>query len=134
MKELKPGLYRHFKGGVYYAIGLVQHSESQEHLVIYLCVRSGKMWVRPSEMFFGVVERGGAELPRFQRIETGQLPHWVTDRGAGAAYLHISEGGPIKTQEVCDGVNVDLADGRVVGLEIYHPSVAPKELGLGGGQ
>ena len=33
--ELKPGKYRHFKGGEYELIGIAKHSETLEPMVVY---------------------------------------------------------------------------------------------------
>lgn len=44
------GLYRHKKGGLYLALGLVKHSETGEAMVLYVG-RAG-WFVRPATMFF----------------------------------------------------------------------------------
>ena len=35
MEEIKPGRYRHFKGGEYEVLGLATHSETEEPMVVY---------------------------------------------------------------------------------------------------
>lgn len=45
-----PGLYQHFKGGVYHVLAVSQHTESGESLVVYID-RDGKWWARPEVMF-----------------------------------------------------------------------------------
>jgi len=35
MSDTKSGRYRHYKGGEYTVIGVAQHSESEELLVVY---------------------------------------------------------------------------------------------------
>jgi len=63
MKEkLKPGsIYRHYKGQRYKILGTARHSETLEELALYECLYDndlGKTWVRPIEMFTGVLEDG----------------------------------------------------------------------------
>lgn len=56
-----PGIYRHFKGGMYYALGTAAHSETGEEVVVYrpMHVRSGvpELCVRPRAMFDEKVDR-----------------------------------------------------------------------------
>jgi hypothetical protein len=44
--NFKPGLYRHYKGGVYTAIQLVRHHEKKEPYVVYLSMNNGRMYLR----------------------------------------------------------------------------------------
>jgi hypothetical protein len=71
MNELRAGIYKHYKGGLYMVLGAATHSESGERLVCYvqLSGKSGtKIWVRPYGMFFETVEVGGAAKERFMYI------------------------------------------------------------------
>src|ERR1700722_2542023 len=62
-----PGFYRHFKGGEYQVLEVARHSETEELLVLYCSLDDPEtMWVRPVEMFSGVVEGPSGLLPRFQ--------------------------------------------------------------------
>ena len=67
--DIKLGKYRHFKGNEYRVIGIAQHSETMEKLVVYQALygESG-LWVRPLEMWTEQVERDGYSGPRFQYI------------------------------------------------------------------
>lgn len=56
-RQIVPGLYRHFKGGMYRVLGIVQHSETEELLVMYESLRNGTFWVRPLQMFASPVDR-----------------------------------------------------------------------------
>ncbi len=68
--ELKPGKYRHFKGGMYELIGIACHSETLEPMVVYKALYDeGGLWVRPAAMWTQQVERNGYCGPRFQYIE-----------------------------------------------------------------
>ena len=64
--ELKPGKYRHFKGGEYELIGMAKHSETLEPMVVYRALYGEcGLWVRPATMWTEIVERDGYCGPRF---------------------------------------------------------------------
>lgn len=69
LPEIKPGRYRHYKGGEYEVVGVARHSETLEPLVVYrpLYNHSG-LWVRPYAMFFENIEVDGRLQPRFAAI------------------------------------------------------------------
>ena len=69
MQEIKLGKYRHFKGMEYEVIGLAQHSETLEEMVVYRALYGeGGLWVRPASMWNETVEREGKRFPRFTWI------------------------------------------------------------------
>ena len=69
MSELKPGVYRHFKGNLYRLIAVARHSETLEEMVVYQALYSeGGFWVRPAAMWNEHVEKDGYSGPRFQYI------------------------------------------------------------------
>lgn len=50
--EIKPGLYRHFKGNQYRVLFVALHSETQEPMVVYQALYGEHgMWVRPASMW-----------------------------------------------------------------------------------
>ena len=52
MKELRPGVYRHFKGGLYLLLGQACHSETMEKMVVYQALYGERgWWVRPANMW-----------------------------------------------------------------------------------
>lgn len=67
-KNLKPGVYEHFKGKRYEVLGVAHHSETLEELVLYKHLDDGGLWVRPLAMFLEEIERGGKKVPRFKFI------------------------------------------------------------------
>jgi hypothetical protein len=75
MAVIKPGKYRHYKGGKYEVIGIAKHSETLEDIVVYRALYNSDefgnnaLWVRPSRMFSEDVEIGGKKFPRFKFIE-----------------------------------------------------------------
>ena len=67
--ELKPGIYRHFKGNLYELIGIASHSETMEPMVVYRALYGeGGLWVRPAHMWNETVDRDGYHGPRFAYI------------------------------------------------------------------
>ena len=70
MMELRPGLYRHFKGNLYRLLYVAKHSETLEEMVVYQALY-GEMgiWVRPASMWNERVERDGYSGPRFYPVE-----------------------------------------------------------------
>ena len=74
IKSIKQGIYRHYKGNFYLVLGVAHHSESQEHLVVYMALYESEygknaLWVRPYKMFIEEVEFEGKKLPRFEFIK-----------------------------------------------------------------
>ena len=66
MEQIRPGRYRHFKGGEYEVLATALHSETLEPMVIYRALYGEKgLWVRPASMFLETVERDGQTFPRF---------------------------------------------------------------------
>lgn len=70
MEEIRPGKYRHFKGGLYRVVGMARHSETLQPMVVYEALYgSGGLWVRPAEMWQEWVERDDYAGPRFTAVE-----------------------------------------------------------------
>ena len=69
--EIKPGLYRHFKGGEYEVVGVAKHSETMEDFVVYRALydnKVSKLWIRPKKMFTEFVMKDGKKVKRFEFI------------------------------------------------------------------
>ena len=67
--EIKPGIYRHFKGNRYQVLGIANHSETMEPMVVYRALYGERgLWVRPAQMWVEYIERDGYSGPRFQYI------------------------------------------------------------------
>ena len=65
-EEIRPGRYRHFKGGEYEVIGVARHSETLEELVVYRALYGERgLWVRPVAMWLETVEWEGKSVRRF---------------------------------------------------------------------
>jgi len=64
--EIKKGIYRHYKGNLYEVLMTVQHSETEEWMVVYKALYGEKgIWVRPYDMFVEKVMIGGIAVERF---------------------------------------------------------------------
>jgi hypothetical protein len=82
MQNFQPGLYRHYRGGLYTAISLVTHHESGQPMVLYCSHTYGGLRVRPLEGYENdrdgwnvPVVVDGELVPRFELI--GELPSSV---------------------------------------------------------
>ncbi len=72
MSDLAPGRYRHYKGGEYTVMGVAQHSETGEALVVYRPEYGDRaLWVRPLSMFREKVETPDGVVARFALIDAG---------------------------------------------------------------
>lgn len=74
MSMVKCGFYRHYKGGLYFVLGTVKHSETQEELVLYYSLHYFCFWARPEAMWNDMIDRAIAKkhvrnlVPRFEKI------------------------------------------------------------------
>ncbi len=70
MTEIKNGIYRHYKGGVYRVLMTAKHSETLEDMVVYVNTEdSSKCWVRPACMWNEEVKTTDGILKRFTFIK-----------------------------------------------------------------
>jgi len=85
--NLKPGLYRHYKGNDYSVFQVAHHSETREALVVYQCLYGDySWWVRPLSMFTETVEIGGEAIPRFQFVREHSVGE-ISDFNKGAGVV-----------------------------------------------
>lgn len=69
--SIQVGIYQHYKGPQYRVIGVAQHSESEEQLVVYQALYGAfGLWVRPLSMFVEQVQVQGQCQPRFTLLQT----------------------------------------------------------------
>jgi hypothetical protein len=66
-QSFRPGIYRHYKGGVYRAMAVARHSEdpTQEFVVYRSTTEPDRTWIRPLPMFLEDVTVGEYRGPRF---------------------------------------------------------------------
>ncbi len=102
IRTILPGRYRHFKGNEYEVIGISQHSETEEPMVVYRALYGdGGLWCRPASMWLEEVVRDGKKYQRFEKIvreqaaiETERLrlrQFTVSDAADVYEYLHKPE-------------------------------------------
>lgn len=64
---MKSGVYQHYKGAEYWVERVVQHSETEESLVIYQALYGEfGWWARPLSMFKESVQINGETILRFE--------------------------------------------------------------------
>ena len=72
--NLKPGIYKHFKGNLYEVIDVARHSETEELFVVYKPMYGDRQtWIRPLAMFDETIERDGRTMKRFQAVNETDL-------------------------------------------------------------
>lgn len=75
MVEVKPGIYKHYKGNFYLVIGSAKHSETLEDMIVYMALYDSsefgknQIWVRPLSNFFEDVEFEGKKVKRFEFVK-----------------------------------------------------------------
>ena len=66
-QQIPLGRYRHYKGSEYEVIGIAQHSETLEPMVIYRALYgSFGLWARPAQMWNELV--GDGTVRRFTKL------------------------------------------------------------------
>ncbi|MEV6683716.1 DUF1653 domain-containing protein [Streptomyces erythrochromogenes] len=68
MVEIHPGVYQHYKGGLYRVLHTARHTETSEVLVVYQGLRSKDVWVRPLAMFGETVPTASGPQLRFRLV------------------------------------------------------------------
>ena len=67
---IKNGIYKHYKGNKYEVLGIANHSETLEKMVVYKALYGeGEIWVRPLSMWDEEVEVDGNKVRRFELIK-----------------------------------------------------------------
>lgn len=65
----QPVRYRHYKGGEYELVcEATLESDPTVTMIVYKA-SNGTIWTRPASVFFELIERGGAKIPRFALID-----------------------------------------------------------------
>ena len=71
LSSVAPGVYRHYKGALYYVLGLSKDSETEQEFVVYRPLYDTTwphLWHRSVTMFCEQVVVDGVSVPRFARV------------------------------------------------------------------
>ncbi len=76
-RDIRPGVYRHFKGNLYQVYEIAIHSETDEEYVVYRALYGDrKLFIRPAELFFSEIDKQkypeATQRFRFERIEENE--------------------------------------------------------------
>lgn len=67
--DIKIGVYQHYKGNKYKVLGVANHSETLEKMVVYQALYGeNEVWVRPISMWNEEVTVGDKTVKRFEFI------------------------------------------------------------------
>lgn len=67
--DIKLGVYQHYKGNKYKVVGIANHSETLEKMVVYQALYGdNQLWVRPASMWNEEVTVGDKTVKRFEFI------------------------------------------------------------------
>lgn len=70
---MKKGIYKHYKGNEYELLGIANHSETLEKMVVYKALYGdGEVWVRPLSMWNETVEFDGKKVLRFEYLQDSE--------------------------------------------------------------
>lgn len=70
MDTIALGKYKHYSGKMYEVLGVANHSETLEQLVVYKALYGeNSLWVRPKAMFIETVMVNETEVPRFMFLD-----------------------------------------------------------------
>ncbi len=71
---LKPGIYKHYKGGFYKVLGVARNENTQEEVVVYRSISrglengEGPLWVRPIDQFAELVDAKEKRVQRYTYV------------------------------------------------------------------
>lgn len=91
MREITPGVYRHFKGHLYYVLHTAIHTENGAVMVVYKALYGEQgYFVRPYDMFASEVDRdkypNATQKYRFERVKNREVQAIIESLVEGEMY------------------------------------------------
>lgn len=80
VEQVRPGCYRHYRGGLYVVLGIARNDDTKELSVVYRSRQSyddGLLRVRPVAEWLGLVDNpdgGRPPIARFVRVDMMAMP------------------------------------------------------------
>jgi hypothetical protein len=71
--HMKHGIYRHYKGGLYEVVGIATESDTEEDVVVYTSVVTGRLFTRRKIVFEEIVRHNDVPTPRFEYVPEDSL-------------------------------------------------------------
>lgn len=72
MKDLKKGIYQHYKGAEYEFLQIAESENDKEALVIYRALKDNRLWARPLSQWVEELEYKGKKVNRFKFIKESE--------------------------------------------------------------
>lgn len=74
-KPTTENYYKHYKGGIYYVIGVAKSFDDiialkEDSSYVVYGNKEGDIWVRPYDMFYENITHNGHSIPRFEKYNT----------------------------------------------------------------
>jgi hypothetical protein len=76
---VKPGIYKHFKGGFVLVLFCAKHSDREEIEVTYKGLNNGKYYARPIESFCEIIDIDDQKVSRFSPATLDEAGDLLTD-------------------------------------------------------
>ncbi len=65
----EPGVYRHYKGGLYLLMFVASEESTLDSVVVYASLLDGRYWTRPVSTWVEMVDTVEGRRPRYERVQ-----------------------------------------------------------------
>jgi hypothetical protein len=114
---VQPGIYRHYKGGMYIVLGVAIDSDdaqARDHgyvqQVVYWDIKQQTLWRRDVELFLAPVHIGGNTVVRYQLLHAAPLVDPVQVEQFCATMLSESTSQEVSLDDYTDNPKEDGSD------------------------